>query len=473
MGTINAAFYLITGALEADQSALDIVANNVANANTPGYTREVPNWKENVPVQIGSVSYGTGVSQTGPSSVRDRVLEERLAQQQQAQSGTSARLGALESVQALFTPSSGSASSIAGDIGSDITGFFNSFASLEANPSDPSLRNQVLATARALAGDISNTAANLNCQITSIDQQVASITNQVNSLTGAIAKLNQEIEGTSPDGDAGSLEDERQLDLARLSQLIGLNQIKTENNGISITTMTGELLVSEGTSYAITTAGVNGDTHFLLGGKDITPGLTGGGGQIGGLLTARDQDITQVLNKLDELAYGLSTQVNALNNGGSDLNGNSGTAANPLYIFAEPTAVMGSAVKMSVLMSDPSQIAAAKTGEGAGDNANARALAVLGRSAIISGMTPAGFYSNLVTGLGSTVAQVQIEDTVQSDSVAQLQTLRNALSGVNLNDEAAFMQQFERSYQAASQIFAILNRIMASAINLGAQTSVS
>ena len=47
MGTINAAFYLITGALEADQSALDVVANNVANANTPGYTRQVPNWREN------------------------------------------------------------------------------------------------------------------------------------------------------------------------------------------------------------------------------------------------------------------------------------------------------------------------------------------------------------------------------------------------------------------------------------------
>ena len=473
MGTINAAFYLITGALEADQSALDVVANNVANANTPGYTREVPNWKENVPIQIGSVSYGSGVSQTGPSSVRDRVLEERLSQQQQAQSGTSARLSALDSVQALFAPPSGSASSIAGDIGSDITGFFNSFASLEANPTDPSLRNQVLATARTLAGDISNAAINLNSQIVSIDQQVASIMSQVNSLTGAIAKLNQEIEGTSPDRDAGSLENERQLDIARLSQLIGVNQIRTENNGISITTGTGELLVSEGTSYAITTAALNGETRFFLGAKDITPGLTSEGGQTGGLLTARDKDIPQVISRLDELAYGLSTQVNALNNGGSDLNGNTGTAANPLYIFAEPTAVTGSARKMSVVMSDPSQIAAAALGEGSGDNGNARALASLGSSAIVSGLTPAGFYSNLVTALGATVAQVQIENTAQTDSVAQLQTVRNALSGVNLNEEAAFMQQFERSYQAASQIFAILNRIMASAINLGAQTSVS
>ena len=112
-----------------------------------------------------------GVSQLGPISVRDRVLEQRLAQQMQAVSGSTARLAALDSIQALFSPASGSSSSMAGDIGSDITGFFNSFASLEANPTDASMRNQVLATARRLAGDVSNAAASLNAQRTSLDRQ--------------------------------------------------------------------------------------------------------------------------------------------------------------------------------------------------------------------------------------------------------------------------------------------------------------
>ncbi len=107
MAAINSAFNLISGALEADQSALNIVANNVANANTPGYTQQVPNWRENTPVQINGVSYGTGVSETGATSVRDRVLEERLQQQQQAASASTARLSALDSVQALFPPDSG------------------------------------------------------------------------------------------------------------------------------------------------------------------------------------------------------------------------------------------------------------------------------------------------------------------------------------------------------------------------------
>ena len=128
MSTINSAFNLISSALQADQSALNIVSNNVANANTPGYAQQVPNWQENTPVQINGVSYGTGVSETGATSVRDRVLEERLQQQQQLASASTTHLAALESVQSLFPPDSGSSSSTAGDIGNDITGFFASFS---------------------------------------------------------------------------------------------------------------------------------------------------------------------------------------------------------------------------------------------------------------------------------------------------------------------------------------------------------
>jgi flagellar hook-associated protein 1 FlgK len=473
MATINSAFNLIVGALEADQSALNIVANNVANANTPGYTQQVPNWRENTSVQINGVNYGTGVSETGATSVRDRVLEERLQQQQQAASASSTRLSALNSVQALFPPDSGSESSRAGDIGADITGFFSSFASLEANPTDNSLREQVLSSARTLAGDVSNAAASLNAQRTSLDQEAASIISQVNSLTSAIAQLNIRIQSSSPTADAGSLEDERQRDLSQLSQIIGINQITTENNGISLTTTSGDMLVSEGTSYPLTTGTFNGEAHFFIGTSDVTGALTTGGGELGGYLTARDQDIPQVLSALDELAFGISTRVNALNNSGSDLSGATGTAANPHFIFSQPSAVAGSAASMGVIMTLPSEIAAATVGQGSGDNSNAAALAALAAKPIANGLTPSDFYSDFVTALGSMVSQVQTENTAQSASLTQLQTMRDSLSSVNLNDEAAFMQQFERSYQAASRVFAILNTVMSSVLNLGVATSVS
>jgi flagellar hook-associated protein 1 FlgK len=473
MGTINSAVNLMTGALEADQSALNIVANNVANANTPGYTQQVPNWQENTPVQINGITVGTGVTETGPTSVRDRVLEERLDQQQQAASASGTRLSALDSVQALFTPDSGSSSSAAGDIGSDITGFFDSFSSLEANPTDTSLREQVLSTARTLAGDVSNAAASLNGQRTSLDQEAAGVTSQVNSLTAAIAQLNTQIQSNSPDGDAGTLEDQRQQDLSQLSQLVGINLITTENNGLSVTTTSGAVLVSEGSSYQLTTGTLDGVTHFFLGTDDATSSLTAGGGELGGYLTARDQDIPQVLSGLDQLAYDVSTQVNSLNNTGSDLSGATGTAANPLYIFAEPGAVQGSALGMNVVMTDPSQIAASAQGQGSGDNSNATALAALSSKPIVNGQTPSGFYSSFVTALGSTVSEVETENTAENASVTQLQTMRDSLSSVNLNDEASLMQQLERSYQAASQVFTILNTVMTSALNMGVETAVS
>lgn len=473
MGTINSAYNVISGALDADQAALSVVANNVANANTPGYTTETPDWEENTPVTINGMVLGTGVTETGATSQRDRVLEERLDQQQQLASASSTRLSALNQIQALFPADSGSSSSTAGDIGNDITSFFDSFSSLEANPTDNALREQVLSSASTLAGDISGAASSLNQQQSSLDQEASGVATQVNSLTGAIAQLNLEIQSTSPDADAGTLEDERQQDLSQLSQLIGINQVTTQNNGLSVTTTSGQLLVSEGQSYQLTTGTVNGLTDFFVGGTDITSDLASGGGELGGYLTARDTDIPNALSSLDQLAYSISTQVNALNNTGTDLDGVTGTATSPLYIFNEPTQVAGSAAAMTVTMTDPNQIAAAAAGAGTGDNSNAVAMANLANQQVVNGQTPINYYSNFVSTLGSTVSQVQTENTAQNASVTQLQTQNNALSGVNLNDEASALSTLETSYQAASQVFNILNTVITSALNLGVETSVS
>ena len=419
------------------------------------------------------------MTETGATSERDRVLESRLDQQQQLAASSGSRLTALDTLQALFTPASGSSSSTAGDIGSDITSFFNSFSSLEANPTDNSLRQSVLSTASTLAGDISGAAASLNSQRSALDQEAAGTTSQVNALTGAIAQLNQQIQTTSPDADAGTLEDQRQEDLSQLSQLIGINQITTQNNGLEITTTSGQLLVSEGTSYQLTTGMVNGVTDFFVNNTDITAQLASGGGSLGGYLTARDTDIPSALSSLDQLAYSISTSVNKQNNAGTDYDGVEGNVANSanvaLNIFSEPTTVAGSAASMSVVMTDPNQIAAAGAGDGTGDDTNAIALAALNSSTstIVDGQTPINYYSNFVTTLGSTVSSVQTENTAQKASVTQLQTQNDALSGVNLNDEASSMTTLERSYQAASQVFAMLNTIMASALNLGDQTAVS
>src|SRR6185437_15140140 len=278
-------------------------------------------------------------------------------------------------------------------------------------------------------------------------------------------------------------------DISKLSQLVGINQVATENNGLTITTASGQMLVSEGVSTNLTTGTVNGVTAFFLGGTGVTGELTGGGGQLGGYLTTRDHDIPQVMGALDQLAFGIATEVNAQNAAGLDLNGNAGAA-----IFGLPPVIpglpvdQGAALGLNVAMTDPNQIAAAGAGKGTGDNSNAVTLArlaseadppiltglvlpdgttLVARQTLLAGQTPSGSYSGLVSRLGSTVSQVQTENEAENASVSQLQTQNNALSQVNLNDEAAALTMLQRSYQAASQMFAILNTIMASALNLG------
>jgi flagellar hook-associated protein 1 FlgK len=321
-----------------------------------------------------------------------------------------------------------------------------------------------------LAGDISGAAASLNAQQTSLSQSAGTVVAQANGLLTSLAQVNQEIQSTSPNQDAGVLEDQRQSDLTQLSKLIGVNQITTEQNGISVTTTGGQLLVSEGSSYPITTGDVSGATHFFVGSTDVTASLTSGGGQLGGLLTARDQSIPTTLASLDQLAYGIATSVNTVNNAGTDLVGDNGGAGN---IFNAPTVVAGSALAIQVVMTDPSKIAAAGLGLGTGDNSNAVAAANLSTQGIIGGDTPSNAYSNLVSTLGASVSETTTLNSALGASVTQLQTLRDSISSVSLDDEASNLEQYQRSYQAASQVFTILNSIMASALNLGVETAVA
>lgn len=471
MATLNTAFNIATGALNADQAALTVVSNNVANANTPGYTREVATFQENDPVTINGASYGTGVTVTGGVSQRDLTLEQALQQQDQVASASGARLTALQQVENIFSPSttanSASSTGATSGLGQDISQFFDSLSALEASPSNTSLRQQVLTTASSLAGDFQTASTQLATQQTSLDQQTGSLVTQVNSLTQSLAQLNQQIQSSSPTSDARTLEDQRQHDLQQLSQLIGIHQIRTENNGIEITTSNGALLVSGNQSFSLSSASVSGALQvYDSQGNDITSSLVSGGGQIGGLLTVRNQDIPQISTALDTLAYDLGTAVNAQNQAGSDANGNPGVA-----IFNLPATATGAAAQISVNITSPSQVAAAATGAGSSDDTNLLAIANLQSQNIVGGNTPSGYYSDLVTTIGSLVSGVSTQNTAQQASVSQLQNQIGSLSTVNLNEEAASLETFEQSYESASKIFTALNQVITAALNLGVQTT--
>jgi flagellar hook-associated protein 1 FlgK len=473
--------------LDLSSAELKLTAENMANVNTPGYTREVAVFDENLPVSLNGLAYGTGASVTDIQSQRDRVLEQSVDQQTQAEAASATRLTALQDVEGVFSSATSTSTTTAnGGISASLSGFFTAVTSLEGDPSNTSLREGVLSAATSLADSFSGAVDALQQQQASLDAESQSIVTQVNALTSSIAGLNQQIQTLDPKTDAGTLEDQRQYDLSQLSQLIGINQITTENNGLTITTTGGALLVSESKAYALTSAPAGGVTHYSDAlGNDITTSLASGGGQLGGFLTTRDQDIPQVESALDALAGGLATKLNTIQESGSTGAGASSVGI-PLFNVPATGGVPGSvAGGITVAITDPSLLAASAAGAGPSDASNAVLLANVQNSPLItlnqagnpynvsSAASPTNYLADFVATLGSLVAQTSSLNTAQQASLTQTQTQRNSLSAVNTDDEASTLSLLERSYEASSKVFTILDEIFASAINLGEETSVT
>jgi flagellar hook-associated protein 1 FlgK len=247
-----------------------------------------------------------------------------------------------------------------------------------------------------------------------------------------------------------------------------LDQISTENNGITLTTSGGAVLVSGNQSFALSTTQVGGVTHVLAGvsGQDLTSNLTGG--DLGGVLQARDQQLSSYQKALDSLAFGIGTQVNQQNELGLDGNGNPGAA-----IFSLPPTQSGAAAQIQVAATNPSAVAAAAVGEGSAGNTNALALADLASAIVAGGQTASGFLASFLGQIGSDASAATTNNSAQQAILTQLTTQRDSLSGVSLDEEAANLTQYQRAYQAAAQVFNIGDTIMASALNLGEQTTVT
>jgi flagellar hook-associated protein 1 len=479
MATLGNAWNITIGALQAAQAALNVVSNNVANSNNTGYTREIPIFQENNPLTINGISYGTGASVTGITAVRDIVLEMRIAQMTSDTAGSTERLDALDTVQQIFAAATSSGTTSGGtssdsDLNTDIQDFFDALANLESNPTDPTLRTAVLAAAKTMAQGFNNVATGLASERQGLDAQVTPIVSQVNTLTSTIAKLNSEIQQTPPGVDTNVLQDQRQTAIDSLSQLVGVNVITTQDNSLTITTTSGALLVAGGKANQLTTTAGNVGgatlTTILNNGKDITADLTSGGGQLGGLLTVRDQDIPSAQNSVDTLAFEIADNINSLQQAGLDLSGGTGT---PMFNIS--SGISGAAMSISEILASGSGIAAAASSAsaGSGDDSNLLLMAGLSSASFVNGQTPTNYYASFISTLGSTISNVQTTGTAQAASLQQLENQRNSLSAVNLDEEASNLQVFERAYQSASKVFAILNTIMGESINLGTESSVS
>lgn len=450
LGTLS----LATGALAAEQGALTETANNVANVNTPGYSRKEPQFAENPPVVLGPLTFGTGVSLENTAGIRDPILQLRIQQETGSQGELSAFVNSMQQVQAQFNNQGN-------DIGTQLSALFSSVNQLSTNPASIPLRQTVLTAASNLASTIRTTASNLAAQQSNLDLSVTQAVSQVNTLTQQIAKVNGQIAALQNlNQDASTFIDQRDTLINQLSSLIDVSQIQTES-GITLTTSNGTVLVAGIQAFSLTTQpDASGHAHIFSQGNDITAQLNSG--QLGGLIEVRDQKIPALLSSLDTLAAGISDSFNAANAAGFDLNGNAGG-----NIFVPPPASgQGTAATMAVAITDPTLIAASSDGS-AGSNGNLANFSAIQSQNITGGETPSNFYANLIFTVGNDVSNASAEQQASQAVLQQLQDQRGSISGVSLDEEAANMVQYQRAYDAAAQVATAVNQMLQTVINMG------
>jgi len=451
---VDSGYYAACSALKTQTHALDIVANNVANISTAGYSRKQPQFAENPPIVLGQLTFGTGVSLENTVSIRDPILQLRIQQETGTQGELSAFVNAMQQVQAQFNNQGN-------DIGTQLSALFASVSQLSTSPASVALRQGVLTAASNLASSISTTANNLQSQQTNLDLSVTQSVDQVNTLTQHIAKVNGQIAALENlHQDASAFVDQRDVLVGQLSNLIDVSQIKTESQ-ISLTTSKGTALVAGTQAFTLTTQpDASGLEHVFAEGNDITSQLNSG--QLGGLLQVRDQKIPPLLTSLDTLATGISNPFNAASSNGFDLNGNQGGS----IFVAPPVSGIGAAAGMAVAIPDPNLLAASSDGS-AGSNGNLANFSAIHDQTTFNGETPSDFYGSLIFSIGNDVSNGSTEQQASQLVLQQLQDQRGSISGVSLDEEAGNMVQYQRAYDAAARVVDTVNQMLETLINMG------
>jgi flagellar hook-associated protein 1 len=469
MSSLNASLATALSGLISEQGALATTTNNVANANTPGYSREVPVLVSSDPTVLDPLTFGSGVTLQSIESIRDPILESRIQQETQTQGQLNSLVSALQQTQVNFTASTG-------DIGTEITNFFGSVNQLSTNPSDLSLRQNVLAAAGNLATAFNTTADNLTTQNANLDQSAVQSLGQINTLTQQIAQLNGQVSALQNAGEsAGSFIDQRTQAIDQLSNLVDVSVIPSDNT-LTLTTGNGTPLVIGQTAFQLQTQPTLSGLHDVyFQGTDITSSIVSG--ELGGQLQARDQQIPAIQNQLDTLAAGLANAVNTVQTGGFDLNGNptgslslSGNPQAQVDLFTPPPAgVTGAAASLSVAITNPALIAASSDGS-AGSNGNAEALYALNSQNVIGGQSPTDYYSGIVFNVGNATSNATAEQTASTLVLSQLNDQNSAISGVSLDEEAANLVQYQQAYSASAQVITAINDMMYAVVNMATLT---
>jgi len=311
-------------ALNAAQYGVLTTGHNIANANTPGFSREITEQKTNTALFTGAGYIGQGVA---VSTVR-RIYDDFLAQQtRQAQSESSS----LSTYQLMLDRVDNMLADPAAGLSPALNAFFSGLQAVAASPSDASARQSLLSNAQALAGQFESLEGQLTDLRSAANRGIESSTSLVNALTRQIAALNDRIATASAVSAGGQapndLLDQRDTLVADLNKEVRADIVKASDGSYSLFLASGQALVLGNNAYALSSAPDiedQADTQVMItvGGvkqrvrpEDLT------GGDLGGYIAFRQEDLTETQNALGRIAIAVAGSINEQHRLGQDLSG--------------------------------------------------------------------------------------------------------------------------------------------------------
>jgi len=428
-------------ALFAGQTGLQVTGQNIANANTPGYSRRVVEQSPAPGVRLPEGILGSGADTRRIARARDEHVETRLLRARSDLGRATARAQDLRELESLI-----------GDLGDDnISGglrdFFDSWQELALEPESISLRQAAIQSGAKLATRMNTLSDDLTGMRNRFLSELPSEIDNVNAAVARIAELSRRIGEVEAGGlEASDLRDQRGIEISALSETIDVNVTEAANGsflvrigGVVIADGDRTLRVSLATRETDAGAGMvsssGGDASLRLSveGVEVTPQ----GGSLAARLEASRTLIPSYLSALDEIAQGLATSVNAIHEASYSLDGKSGAKFFETGVGGEEGATAGAAARLRVsdaVLRDPRALAVSANGA-PGNNAGARGIADLDTAPSQRGGTRS--LSELALAFSETVASDSAEANFLEEAgagfVQSLENRRDAVSGVSLD----------------------------------------
>lgn len=457
--SISDVFNIGRTSLQINQYVLQTTSHNIANVNTPGYSRQrlIVETGPSFDTSVGSI--GSGVRGQEVQRVYDRFLAYQMKGEEEEYGRLSEENELIARVEDVFNELSNSG------IGDRLAEFFNSLKELSSNAGNYSERSQVLAKADTLAYAIRSKASDLKSLQNNIDTGIKGAITDVNTIVAQIADLNVKISGTEAAGsNANDFRDKREALMSDLSELIDYDYFEDGNGQVVISVGKGSMLVA-GKNYN-TLSDVTNSPNFAdieISNGSLTTNITSdiSGGRLKGLLNVRDNDIAGFLDKLNTFAQALKDEFNTQHEAGYDLNGAAGGQ------FFDATAG-DEAATISLLITDTDRIAAASSATGgSADNRNVLLLAEIQDKTISSlNTTLDSYYSGIIADVGTRSQLASKNFEYQSFSKDQLESRIEAIAGVSLDEEAANLIKFQRAFEASAKLITTADEMMQTILDL-------